>query len=186
MRAVPGATLRSGALALLPHVKPCPQPPAVTVLGYSAYRTVRVACPSAGWQFYVPIRLSIRGTTVVAARDILPGRTITAADVRVVPSTAPSSFAASSATSVIGRTLDAPLRAGQPIALGALQEPIKVHAGQDITVDVRAGSVRVQTTAVALEQGRVGQSILVRNPKTGKQYRVTVNPAGGASYDLGG
>lgn len=185
-QAIPGPDVVIGPMTVLDTVRPCPEAPAVALRGTGPYRTAHVQCSAAGWQFYIPVKVRTRHPMVVAARDILPGHPITAADLRVVQDAgAMSDLTASSEQVVVGQTLKAPVSAGEPISLGSLQEPIKVQAGQSITVDVQAGSVTLQTTAVALQQGRVGETILVRNPSTGKQYRVTVDASGGASYDLG-
>lgn len=86
---------------------------------------------------------------------------------------------------MLGQTLAAPVAAGSPVSLGALREPTVVHVGQALTVSVEAGDVTLKMTAVALQDGRMGQSILVRNPQSGKRFTVTVSPHGGATYLLG-
>lgn len=167
---------------------PCAGPLQMRVYGNAAYRNVRVSCPGQGWQLYVPVTLMSSAPVVFAAHDLQAGVAIRRSDLK----TESSSHAADQGgqlahqkQSVIGRTLTAPVGSGTAIHLSSLRQAVKIHAGQTITVHVHSNAVDITTTAVALQDGRVGQSILVKNSGSGHRYRVEVT-ASGAVDDLSG
>ena len=178
--AAPGSKASIGSLQAVPAMAPCGTQPDVQLYGRGQYRDARVSCPAKGWQLYIPVHIASSGKVVVAAHDLQAGTVLHAQDLKLVSAsnadaTAP---AAHDASSVIGHTLVAPVSAGTPISLSGLQQALRVHSGEAITVHVRSGDVRIKTTAVALQDGRPGQSILVQNPATSYRYRVEVTDHG--------
>lgn len=142
---------------------------------------MRVSCPGQGWQLYVPVRFSGSRKITVASHDLSSDKPLTRSDIKlkkVSISQDASGQIAHSLKSVVGKTLTVPVSKGTPIRLSSLNQAVRVHSGQHVTVHVHAGQVSVTATAIALQQGRVGQSILVKNPKSGKHYRVKVTRHG--------
>jgi len=74
----------------------------------------------------------------------------------------------------------AQLRARRAIAAGHIVmkadlEPMPpVLRGQEVSVEVRYGSVAIATSAVALREGRVGESVIVQNPDSRLTYAAQV------------
>lgn len=175
-----------GPTSAVNSVKACRQRPQVQFYGNGTHRNARVSCPGRGWQFYIPITMEEMHSIVIAAHDLRAGKALKHSDLKIVSeSDSQGSDLAHSVKSVIGETLKAPISRGTPISLRSLQGATRVHSGQNVTVRVQSGNVEIKTTAVALQNGRVGQSILVKNPSSGKRYRVTVSSTGGAFYNLG-
>lgn len=174
-----------GSLQAVAAMAPCRKPPRVQLDGQGRYRDARVSCPDQGWQIYVAVTIRRHRKVIVAAHDLAAGEVLHRNDVMAASDTAPANGVAHSLSAVVGHVLVAPVSAGTPIALSQLRSAVTVHAGQTITVHVTSGRVRVVTTAIALQDGRIGQSILVKNPESGHRYRVTIT-AGGAVDDLGG
>lgn len=184
--AEPAAQATIGSLEAVAAMTPCSTEPDVQLYGRGTYRDARVSCASQGWQLYIPVTLQAEQKIVVAAHDLRSGVVLNTADLKLVDATAVGGTADPTAhdmQAVVGQTLLAPVSAGTPIALAGLQQAELVHAGQAISVLVRSGPVRIKTTAVALQAGRPGQSILVKNPYTGYRYRAEVG-AHGAEVDL--
>lgn len=186
--ALPGPVeVELGSMEAVSAMPPCRHPPRVQLDGRGTYRDARVSCADRGWQIYIPITLRRHQDIVVAAHDLPAGEVLTPGDVTMTPAAVPTGGAsrlAHTLSAVVGHVLIAPIGAGTPIALSALQAAVTVHAGQTITVHVQSGTVRIVTTAVALQDGRVGQSILVKNPESGHRYRVMIT-ANSAVDDLG-
>lgn len=179
-------SLQIGSTKAMASVKPCRHHPDVRIYGRGQHRDARVNCPGRGWQFYIPVTLQQKQTVVVAAHDLQQGKALKRSDLKVIREAGPEgSDLAHDLKSVIGQTLKAPISRGTPVSLNSLQGATRVHSGQDLTVRVESGDVVIKTTAVALQSGRTGQTILVKNPGSGKRYRVTVNSEGGAVYNLG-
>jgi flagella basal body P-ring formation protein FlgA len=68
--------------------------------------------------------------------------------------------------------------AGQPILRSMLQARNLVHAGQQVTIVAEGDGVRIATIADAIEDGQMGQSILVRNIQSGRVLHAMVSGAG--------
>lgn len=186
-RAEPGRVhVHIGSTQALSAMSPCGQTPRVQLYGRGSNQDARVSCPDQGWQLYIPLSIRKTGRVVVAAHDLMAGKVLTANDLKLVPAPAQDGDStADTLDAVVGHTLRAPVNSGTPISLSALQNAVRVHAGQSLTVHVQSGPVSIKTSAIALQDGRAGQSILVKNPETGHRYRVTLT-AGGAVDDLGG
>lgn len=177
----PDSRIELGSMRALRAMSACPAPPRVVMMGRGLYRDARVSCASAGWQLYVPVTMRTAQKVVVAAHDLGAGRALKARDLRLVPArfvSGEAQYDAHALAAVIGRALAAPVGAGQPIALASLQGATMVRAGQEISVRVESRSVELKTMAVALQDGRIGQSILVKNPDSGRRYRVDVTGRG--------
>lgn len=177
----PGQHVHVGSLKALAQMSPCHAPLQMQLYGQGSYRNMRVSCPDQGWQLYVPVTLAALGRIVVAAHDLSADVPLTRSDLKLERPAAgqgDSGQIAHGLKSVVGKTLTAPVSAGTPIRLSSLTQAVRVHAGQNVTVHVYAGGVSIRTMAIALQQGRVGQSILVKNPSSGKHYRVKVTDHG--------
>ncbi len=77
-----------------------------------------------------------------------------------------------------GKVLRAGLFAGAPITSPLLEFPIVVHRGQKVLLTLTDSTMIIDFTAVALEDGRVGESIAVENPDSKKTMHVTVTRDG--------
>lgn len=177
----PGHRAHVGSFIALTQMTPCQAPLKMNLYGQGTYRNMRVSCPDQGWQLYVPVTLTSLARIAVAAHDLSAGTPLTASDLKLVRSSAgqgDSHQIAHSLKTALGKTLIVPVSAGTPIRLSSLAQPVRIHAGQQVTVHVGSDAVSVEATAIALQQGRVGQSILVKNPSSGKRYRVEVTSHG--------
>ncbi len=152
--------------------------------GYSnpyGNQTVAVTCttPSA-WTIYIPVQLVMNQAVVVAARPLGAGTVLAADDLSIIRRNA-SNLAGSAVVDpqlAVGQVLRFGVAAGQPILASMLDAPEVVHAGQEITLIAEGDGVRISTIAKAMENGRPGQTILVRNNSSGKVIRGTVDQAG--------
>ena len=69
---------------------------------------------------------------------------------------------ATSAEQVIGLRTVRAVRAGQPVMLADFEPQPDVQASQRVAIEVVRGSVRLQTSGVALGDGRIGDRLVVR------------------------
>lgn len=176
----PSAQVEIGSLRGLQSVSPCRSSPRLRFYGSGTDRDMRISCPALGWQIYVSVRLLQREKILVAAHDIPAGTRLHRDDLK-------SEFVGSSATPfgiahdfnvLIGHRLLTPVGSGQPIYLAEVRHRVLVHAGQEVLVRVDTGSVKIRTSAIAMQDGVAGQSILVKNPSTGTPFRVEVTRHG--------
>jgi flagella basal body P-ring formation protein FlgA len=66
------------------------------------------------------------------------------------------------------------IAAGHIIMKADLEPMPPVSRGQEVSVEVHYGSVAIETSAVALREGRVGESVMVRNPDSRLTYAAQV------------
>ena len=117
---------------------------------------------------------------VVAARDLTANTVLDASSVRTKSWTGKFQRepVAVSATEVIGKVLGRPIKAGGPIPVASLVAPPAIRRGDSVRVEVHCGPARLALNAVAVRDGRKGESIELRNPATGKTFRARVQGAG--------
>jgi len=146
----------------------------------AAMMTAKVECDTPSWTIYVPIRLHAWVEAVVASTNLPPNTRLAAdqlarARVDMFSSTGGLLTEPSQAE---GKMLRAGLLAGAPITSPLLELPIVVHRGQKVLLTLTDSTMIIDSTAVALEDGRVGESIAVENPDSKKAMHVTVTRDG--------
>ena len=73
-----------------------------------------------------------------------------------------------------GRVARKRFAAGEAIAVSFLEEPKQVKSGAVVAVEVRNGATRLSLEARAETSGRVGETVTVRNPASGKSFPARV------------
>jgi flagella basal body P-ring formation protein FlgA len=64
-----------------------------------------------------------------------------------------------------------PIMAGAPLTHHSVAEPAAIHRGDAITLRARIGGITVSTPATAMEDGRPGQAIRVKNGSSNQETR---------------
>ncbi|HJU19970.1 MAG TPA: flagellar basal body P-ring formation chaperone FlgA [Stellaceae bacterium] len=142
--------------------------------------TAKVACPSPSWTIYVPIRLHAWTEAVVAATNLAPRTRLTAGNLargRVDMFASPGELVREPAGAE-GEVLQIGLLAGAPILKSYLQAPILVHRGERVLLTLTDRTMVVRDMAVALDDGRPGDTIALQNPESRKIVHATVAPDG--------
>ena len=128
----------------------------------------------------VPVRAEEAGVTVpVLLRDIATGEVVTADDLTeaAVTGNLPANTA-DSADQLIGMAARKPLRAGRPVSLSEVRQPILVVKGSLVTVRVSMPGIELSTTAKAIEQGAMGDVIRVMNLTSNRVVQAVVSGPG--------
>jgi len=175
------AAITLGSVAGAQYMPACQGLLSVTVSGMEPYLQAAVQCPSPNWTLYVSVTVDSRMAIVVAARTIAGGQVISMDDLMLQEE--PLSLYAGRQIyyhpeDVAGATAILSLPRGAILTNTVIQQPIVVQAGQTISVDVHAGAVDVTLDATAEQAGRIGDSITVFNPTTGKRFQATITPGG--------
>ena len=140
---------------------------------------VRCAAPKA-WSLYLPVRVEQQQGVVVAARALQAGQVLSAEDLSSVrrdsahlpPGTLQQTQGA------VGQVLRYGVAAGQPIQRSMLTGPQLVHYGQPVSLVVQGMGIRLVALGQAMADGRVGQSVLVRNVQSGRMVSGIVDAQG--------
>jgi flagellar basal body P-ring formation protein FlgA len=141
-----------------------------------ALMTAKVSCTAPVWTLYVPVRLHAWIDAVVAAANLMPETMLGSADLTRgrVDMLAQSGGLLTDPAEAAGKVLRVGLPAGAPVLSPFLEAPVVIHRGQKVLLTLNADTMTLRTPALALEDGRVGQSIEVENPDSKKTVRATV------------
>src|SRR5258708_6476053 len=170
-----------GALA-----KPPPNAPdaAVTLRGRLIYDAQHSAV------VWAKVRVTGERALPLAAEENPAGTVVRADQIKITsgrqfpflgPSLSGSSFSDSSMDSseqAIGKVVRRSIPAGQRIVRGALEEPKEVARGEKVHVRVVDGLATLAFEGIAESAGRKGESILVHNPASGRNFRAVIEEKG--------
>lgn len=160
----------------------CTQPPLVDAIEtrFAARMRFAARCPGTdGTRTQFTVRGSLSAEVVVAAANVPAGRPLAAAELTVdrreLGSIADPLGAIDDA---VGQASLRPLRPGQVLQKRLLAAPVLVKRGDAVQIEARSGPVQVSASGEALEPGRQGDVVRVRNVNTGKVIRARVVEAG--------
>jgi len=113
---------------------------------------------------------------LLVTRDLGLEHPFTAADVRSEEREVEASSADyfHSADEVIGKVPARVLKAGQVLRRHMVQMPVAVEVGTPVDILVDVNGIQVKAEGVALQKGRIGAYIRVRNARSGKFLRAKV------------
>jgi flagella basal body P-ring formation protein FlgA len=122
------------------------------------------------------VKMSSTTTRVVATQLILPGQNVAANQVRVetYDDFPLRNDIARNIEEVVGRMPRRALRVGLPVFRSDLIEPLLVQRGELVDVTAISGAAQLRMPALAESQGRQGDMISLKNPRTGKIFRARI------------
>ena len=173
-----------GAIDSRLHLPSCPTLQVILPPTNAAVMTAKIECNSPNWTIYVPVRLHAWVDAVVASANLMPNTRLTA---DLLTNARVDMFASNGgllteATRAEGKILRVGLLAGAPVLSPFLELPIVVHRGQRVVLTLTDANMIIRASALALEDGRVGESITVENPDTKKTMQATV--AGNGTVEM--
>ncbi|HEY2144783.1 MAG TPA: flagellar basal body P-ring formation chaperone FlgA, partial [Steroidobacteraceae bacterium] len=122
------------------------------------------------WHIYVPVRIIGTSPVTVAARAIVAGTVLKAADLKVEEhdlSELPPGFLDEPAIA-IGLTAARPIAGGAFLTNQQLVASKAVQRGQSVTLIADAGGIAVRMAGRALSDGLMNQRVKVQNLSSGK------------------
>jgi flagella basal body P-ring formation protein FlgA len=122
------------------------------------------------------LKISATMTRVVATQLIQPGQNVAANQVRVetYDDFPLRNDIARNLEEVVGRMPRRPIRVGLPVFRADLIEPLQVQRGDVVDVTAISGAAQLRMPALAENQGRQGDMISLKNPRTGKLFRARI------------
>jgi flagella basal body P-ring formation protein FlgA len=138
--------------------------------------TAKAECSSPSWTIYVPVRLRAWVDAVVAAVNLAPNTKLSGDHLTRgrVDAFSSNGGLLTDAAQAEGKILRVGVLAGASITAPFLEMPVVVRRGQKVLLTLSASTMTIRTTALALEDGRAGDSIAVENPDTRKTLHATV------------
>ena len=133
-------------------------------------------------------RASVRGTRrgVVARRALRAGHRVVSTDVAIADVPAGETGVFAEATEVVGRVMASDVAENAPLVAEALRAGPLVLRGDEVVVTSGSGRAAARRTVVAMEEGRAGDVIRVKNPDSKKEFRIRVTgPGAGDAVEEG-
>ena len=130
----------------------------------------------------VLVTVKQRVQTPVLRRDFKRGEVIGAADVQLldVDLAAVLPGRLKEVAGAVGKAVTRDVHANQPLLEKWLEGPVVVERGDRVRVLLVRGGLRIETSGVAAQRGRVGDYISVRNPESKSVYDAQVTAPGEA------
>ncbi len=133
--------------------------------------SVTIQVPSGG---DVPDKISLRGgieqvrDIPVFNRNVMPGETIQQSDLAWIkfPTNRLNGRAILSSSDLIGMTVRRPARTDKPITASDIVAPVAITKGDAVTMVVRTRAMVLTAAGRALENGGIGDTIRILNPKS--------------------
>jgi flagella basal body P-ring formation protein FlgA len=175
------ATVTLGPVMGARYMLTCSTPLAVTITGTLPYEQAAAHCGAPSWTLYVTVTIDAHMAVVVAARPISAGQTLQSGDL-VLQDEPVSLYAGRSVfyhpEDAVGGMAVMSLPLGAILTSSTVQQPVVVQSGQTIMVTAQSGGVDISITGTAEESGRVGDTIIVTNPSSGKRFPAVVTRSG--------
>ncbi|KAF0240206.1 MAG: flagella basal body P-ring formation protein [Planctomycetota bacterium] len=133
-------------------------------------------------------RASVRGTRrgVVARRAMRAGHRVVSTDVAIADVSAGEAGVFAEEMDVIGRVMASDVAENAAIVAEALRAGPLVLRGDEVVVTSGGGRAAARRTVVAMEEGRAGDVIRVKNPDSKKEFRIRVTgPGAGDAVEEG-
>lgn len=124
---------------------------------------VRCSAPSP-WAIHVPVQIRVSDDVLVTLRPLAAGQPVQAADVELQRRDV-TLFAGSALTStdqLAGKTLAAPLAAGQPLRAEMLRAAKVIRLGQSVQLVASGRGFRITSEATAMGNASLGEMVMVR------------------------
>ncbi len=160
----------------------CAQAPLVETMEnrFASRMRFSARCPGVdGSRTVFTVRGTLSAEVVVAAATVPSGKPLAASDLtldRRDISSVPDPM--SSIEDATGQAPMRPLRPGQVLQKRLLTAPVLVKRGEVVLIEARSGPIQVTASGEALEPGRQGDVVRVRNVNTGKVIRARVVDTG--------
>ncbi len=128
------------------------------------------------FSIWARVKISSTMKRVVATQLIMPGQTVAADQVMVetYDDFPLRNDIARNLDEVIGRMPRRAIRSGLPVFRLDLIEPFQVQRGETVDVTAISGAAQIHMPALAESQGRQGDMISLKNPRTGKIFRARI------------
>ena len=128
------------------------------------------------------VTLKQRVRTPVLQRDFRRGELVGDGDVQLqeVELSSPLPERVRDLESVVGKGVTRDVRAGQPLLEKWLELPLAVDRGDRVRVTLIRGGLRIETSGVAMQRGRVGESISIRNAQSKVLFDAQITAPGEA------
>ncbi len=139
--------------------------------------TLKVSCASQDtWSLYLSATLRLMAPVLVTTTGVSKGMVLRIDQLTLVEQDVSALRRGyfSDPAQVTGHEARRSLRAGQVITPTLLRPPLAVRRDDRVTIQAGSDQLSIRTTGTALEDGRQGEQIRVRNDRSGRTIRARV------------
>jgi flagella basal body P-ring formation protein FlgA len=135
--------------------------------------TVKASCPDNNWYMFLVVRATVMQPVVVISSAVSPGTVLSKQNVELVEMEKRHlrSTTYADIEEVIGARIKRRLRPGRPVQPNNL---CFVCKGDSIVIKASSTGMQVKANGIALEDGNIGDTIVVRNSRSKKQLDARV------------
>jgi len=154
---------------------------------FQARVSVRVACQGEHpWSLYVPVQFQAWQQVAVAAGTLTRGQTLSNADLVMteVELTRLRYGFISALDEAVGLELKRNLQAGEALYPGILTAPKLIQKGDEVIIVAHGTQMSVQVPGTAMNDGRMGEQINVRNTSSQRVIKATVIDVGTVQVNI--
>lgn len=144
-------------------------------------QTIGVRCfTPVAWTVYVPVRVKVLRSVVVAARPLAANQIIKNSDVKLEQLDISSLHRGyiKSTKHIVGQQLKYPISMGTVINPNSVRPEKIVHRGEQIMLVAMAGQMEVRMSGIALSDASFGQRIRVKNASSKRVVEGVVDGPG--------
>lgn len=182
-----GADLRIGEIQIDSRLRvaACAAPLQARLDGPAAARSiVAVSCPQpVAWTLRIPVHAQVWRAVAVNKRAIRRGAILAPdqidMEIREVLSLSRGYFG--EREQVVGQQASRNLKADQIVHPGMIEAPRLIKRGDPVVITADGGRIAVRTQGIALQDGTEGDSVQVRNPRSGRVITGEVTARGTVS-----
>lgn len=166
------------------RLAPCSNEPDVEFSGdpWSSTRPrLMISCEGERpWKLFLSSSLTIEGETLVAARPLSRGDRIREDMISTTSMTVNASRrkSISHRSELIGMELDRSITTGTAFTPDLVSAPDAVARGDHVIITARSGHFSVQSRGKALNNGRIGEQVLIENLASSKTLRARITGPG--------
>lgn len=147
---------------------------------------LRVSCIEENWFIFITAEIQVLEPVVVARTTLDRGTRLTSSmlEVRKIDTGRIRGDYFSSISEVTGMQVRNRIRAGDPVTSRQINFTQAVNRGDQVVIQARSETLRIRMTGEALEAGRIGDQIRVRNLQSGRTLRARIVERGVVEVQL--
>jgi len=156
------------------------QIPPITKIVSGGRFSLRLTCSNPSWATYITFKASIEYPVAVATKHIKKGQKITNTNMRFLLQDITSANRGYFTTpkNLLGQDAKRLIRSAEIISPYMLSPPILIDKGDSVIIQANTGGLSISTIGTALQTGKLGKQIRVKNNRSGKTIRAYVASKG--------
>ncbi|KAA0876577.1 flagellar basal body P-ring formation protein FlgA [Nitrincola tapanii] len=159
------------------QLAPCQAPLEIQLPFSTGQRvTARVNCAQPQWSLFVSAQIRQFLPVVVSTRPLARNSRVQSSDLRLLEQdiTRLGNDYYTQLDDLVGMQVRRPIGSDQVISPRQLEAALAVSRGERVALEAQRGGLTIRTLGVALEDGRLGQQIRVRNESSGNEVHAMI------------